>query len=292
MKVIAGPRRRSPAPRARPRRTDLACTSEWQCPACAQAVALPERLARHIFRCAPELAMSTSPQWSAARAVIGEADEEESADAARRHEATWKSLNQRRKKAGPLSDRERAQALEALAFATRREATILKAASHIGFHAIHDTDGASKDGVEQDSNEAENSHVVFSPLIAPITAPTADESESAAPEHEREPSEDGPEDAESSGADTRFEEGKFRTVVRAVIRSPLLSFSADGDANELDPSARKCLETVTRLRSRTMHHAMGMPGPGMGEANGRGLRHRSISHGTFELGKENQQTGK
>ena len=167
MKMITGPRRRSPAPRARPRRTDLACTSEWQCPACAQAVALPERLARHIFRCAPELAMSTSPQWSAARAVIGEADEEESADAARRHEATWKSLNQRRKKAGPLSDRERAQALEALAFATRREATILKAASHIGFHAIHDTDGASKDGVEQDSNEAENSHVVFSPLIAP-----------------------------------------------------------------------------------------------------------------------------
>ena len=97
--------------------------------------------------------MSTSPQWSAARAVIGEADEEESADAARRHEATWKSLNQRRKKAGPLSDRERAQALEALAFATRREATILKAASHIGFHAIHDTDGASEDGVLEDVKE-------------------------------------------------------------------------------------------------------------------------------------------
>ena len=93
---------------------------EWACPACAQGVRYPERLARHMVRCCPELcAASTDGPLGQARAVAGRIPKElrtraapEDPGEAERHGLCWRDLRARPKKAGPMTPDEERRARE------------------------------------------------------------------------------------------------------------------------------------------------------------------------------------
>ena len=93
---------------------------EWACPACAQGVRYPERLARHMVRCCPELcAASTDGPLGQARAVAGRIPKElrtraapEDPGEAERHGLCWRDLRARPNKAGPMTPDEERRARE------------------------------------------------------------------------------------------------------------------------------------------------------------------------------------
>lgn len=164
--------------RMKDRRTDDAGADEstpWLCPACFQRVRLPERLARHMYKCCPELVTCNSVQMDRANVICKklpanftengmkttqheeeqgagtsavqvqvEEKEEESSFDAKRHEATWQELRARPKAAGALSEKERRAAEEALDFAVERERRIRKAAAFVAFYSPRIADVADE----------------------------------------------------------------------------------------------------------------------------------------------------
>ncbi|QDZ25765.1 pseudouridine synthase [Chloropicon primus] len=145
---------------------------EWFCPACAQGVRLPARLARHMISCCPELcAATTEGPVSEARAVLrrmpsdlqrSDCEDEDEAEA-KRHEAFWKELRARPNKAGPLTPGDDAKAKEALAFAEKREEEIRRAASFIAFHLCRPAGERVRGGDNEDED--------FTALTTPVTLP-------------------------------------------------------------------------------------------------------------------------
>ena len=145
---------------------------EWHCPACNQGVKLPERLARHMFRCCPELCSADTVGGPIGRSrsilrriprehsLAAQGGDEESVDAAQGHEATWKKLRQRPNKAGPLTSEEERDARAALAFAVGREEEVRAAASFVAFHLKPETG--------KDESVEEEFEVVTSPVTIPL----------------------------------------------------------------------------------------------------------------------------
>jgi 23S rRNA-/tRNA-specific pseudouridylate synthase len=166
MPAVGGGSRAKAKARARARMNEFLKGEEdeakWSCPACGQFTRLPERLARHIYSCCPELVVSNSPQFEQAQKALScspslEEEEErmqktETQQEAKRHEVTWRQLRARPKSQGKLSEKELKATMDAIDFAKRRESVILAAATHIAFYSPHMSTSDQKVGNEEEGD--------------------------------------------------------------------------------------------------------------------------------------------